>query len=151
MSVADQRSTGDRPMYDKILVGTDGSDSANRAVQYAMTLAERFDSELHAVTVVNTQRYGEPALSSMELVLTELEERGDKQLQEIREQCEQHGIDVVTECFHGEPSEELIRYADEHEVGVIVLGYQGRTHSGDRMGSTASRVGNGTDSPVMVV
>lgn len=138
-------------MYDKILVGTDGSDPANRAVQYAITLADGFGSELHAVTVVNTRRYGEPALSSMELVLNELEARGADQLREIREQCEQVGIHAITECFHGEPSEELIQYADEHGIELIILGYQGRTHSGNRMGSTASRVVNGTDRAVMLV
>lgn len=138
-------------MYDTILVGTDGSESANNAVEYAMILADKFGSELHAVTVVNTRRYGEPALSSMELVINELEDRGTQQLQEIGEQCEQRNIDVITQCFHGEPSEELVRYADEQEVDIIVLGYQGRTHTGDRMGSTANRVVNGTDRAVLLV
>lgn len=138
-------------MYDTIVVGTDGSKFADRAVEQGMEYAERFDAELHAITVVNTRRYGEPALGSSELVLNELEDRAHRQLRQIQQQGRSRGIDTVTEFFHGTPSEEIIRYADETAADVVILGSRGRTHVGSQVGSTARRVVDGTDRAVLLV
>lgn len=138
-------------MYDVIVVGTDGSDRATEAVDRAVGLADLTGAALHGITVVNTARYGEPALSSNELVLTELEDRGNEQLEDIRERASDRGIDVVTDCFHGEPSREIIAYAQEHDADLIVLGSHGRTHPDATIGSTADRVLHGTDCEVLVV
>lgn len=94
-------------MYDTILVGTDGSEQANTAVERALDTAETHDAELHAITVVNTSRYGEP-------------------------------------------SEELLRYADEVDADLVVLGSRGRTHPGSTIGSTANRVIRSTDREVIL-
>lgn len=138
-------------MYDTIVVGTDGSEFADAAVEQGMEYADRFGAELHAITVINTRRYGEPALGSSELVLNELEERASKQLQQIQEQGEQQKADVVTDFFHGAPSEEILRYADDVDADLIVLGSRGRTHVGSKVGSTAKRVAEGTDRRVLLV
>lgn len=138
-------------MYETILVGTDGSESANRAVEHAMNTAEKHEAELHALTVVNTRRYGEPALSSTEIVLNELEDRGNKQLREIEKRAKERKVDVITDCHHGEPSTEIIKYADSIDADMIVLGYQGRTHPRSRIGSTADRVVRRTDRIVQLV
>ena len=138
-------------MYDTILVGTDGSESANRAIEHAMSTAEKYGAELHALTVVNTRRYGEPALSSTELVLNELEDRGNEQLREVEERAQTRGIDVTCDCHHGGPVEEILSYADDIDADMIVLGYQGRTHPGSTIGSTADGVIRGTDRVVQLV
>jgi nucleotide-binding universal stress UspA family protein len=137
-------------MYDTILVGTDGSEQANTAVERAIDTAEAHGAELHAITVVNTSRYGEPALSSTELVLTELEDRGNEQLETVKELAQGRDIEVTTDCFHGEPSAELLRYADEIDADLIVLGSQGRTHPGSTIGSTADRVIRSTEREIIL-
>lgn len=138
-------------MYETILVGTDGSEFADAAVEQGMGFAERFDADLHAITVVNTRRYGEPALGSTELVLNELEQRASEQLASIEEQAGEREIPVVTEFFHGTPSEEILRYAEDVDADVILLGSRGRTHVGSQVGSTARRVTDETDRPVLLV
>lgn len=138
-------------MYETVLVGTDGSESANKAVEQALGTATKHGAELHAITVVNTKRYGEPVLSSTELVLTELEDRGTEQLNEIKAQAAERGIEVTTDCFHGEPSEEIIRYSDDIDADLIVLGARGRTHPRSKIGSTADRVIRNTDRFVLLV
>lgn len=136
-------------MYDIILVGTDGSEKAGEAVTRAFGLAQDHDAELHAVTVVNTSRYGEPALSSNELVLNELEDRGNKQLKEINEQGSEMDIQVVTKCFHGNPTQEIIDYAQKNDVDLIVLGSYGHGRPRSGVGSTAKRVLRGTSREVL--
>jgi nucleotide-binding universal stress UspA family protein len=139
-------------MYDTILVPTDGSDSANRAVKHGMELAERFDADLHALYVVDTQRYGEPALSSAEIVLQELEEEGHELVERIAERADNHGIRTTTRVCHGAPHEEIPAYADEIGADVIVIGYQGHAHDMEgHMGSVASRVTQSGGRPVLTV
>ncbi|MUV88967.1 universal stress protein [Halapricum sp. CBA1109] len=138
-------------MYDAIAVGTDGSENAQEAVERAVNLAREHDAELHVITVVNTARYGEPALSSHELVLNELEDRANRQLDAISEYGTEAGVRVVTRCFHGDPSEEIVEYARENDVDLIVLGARGRTHPRSTIGSTASRVLQDIDHEVLVV
>ena len=56
-------------MFDKILWATDGSESADRALQYAKVLAQKFDAELimvHSAEYVITSPGGEPAYAEEE-------------------------------------------------------------------------------------
>lgn len=139
-------------MYDTILVPTDGSEDADRAVRYALEQAARFDAALHTLFVVDTRLHGEPALSSTELVVDDLEDEGQRLLDAVRERADERGVDVVTRCCHGVPHEEIVEYGAEVEADAIFLGYQGRGHTrGDHIGSVAERVVRHAGRPVFVV
>jgi nucleotide-binding universal stress UspA family protein len=139
-------------MYGTILVGTDGSASANRAVVHALEQAEQSGGTLHAIFVVDTTQYHEPALSSLELVTDDVEGWGQEQLSEVAERGAELGVDVVTRCCHGKPSVEIVAYADEVDADLVVLGYQGQSHTEtDQIGSVASRVVRSAGRPVMVI
>jgi nucleotide-binding universal stress UspA family protein len=139
-----------RVMYDTILVATDGSDPANRAVEHALELAERFDATLHAMYVVDTGRYGEPALSSAEIVLQELEEDGTALVGRVADRADNVGIDTVTRVCHGHPHQEIIDYAADVDADLVVIGYQGHSHElAGHMGSVADRVTQRAGRPVL--
>ena len=139
-------------MYDTILVGTDGSASANRAVVHALDQAEQYDSTLHAIFVVDTGRYDETALSSAEIVINELEDLGQMLLEEIETRAADLGVEHVSRCCHGDPHAEIIGYADSIDADLIVLGFQGQSHpQTDIMGSVADRVLRNAGRPVLVV
>ncbi len=59
-------------MYDIILVPTDGSESTDRAVEHALTIADRYGADIHALSCVETHRYGELGLSSLDVLVTVL-------------------------------------------------------------------------------
>jgi nucleotide-binding universal stress UspA family protein len=137
-------------MYDTILVPIDGSDPANRAVEHALELAGQFGSTLHAMYVVDTARYGEPALSSAEIVLQELEEDGRELVEEVADRADNAGIAASTRVCHGAPHREIIEYADEVDADLVVMGYQGHSHKRrGHMGSVADRVTQGAGRPVL--
>jgi len=137
-------------MYDTILVPTDGSDPANRAVEHALEIAEQFGATVHAMYVVDTDRYGEPALSSAEIVLQELEEDGRDLVADIAERADGHDVAVETRVCHGAPHEEIVAYADEVDADLVILGYQGHSHRMEgHMGSVADRVAHAAGRPVL--
>jgi nucleotide-binding universal stress UspA family protein len=139
-------------MYDTILVATDGSGPANRAVTHALEQAEQAEATLHAIFVVDTDQYSEPALSSLEIQTNEIEDWGHQELGEVTERGDSLGVEVVTKCCHGKPHLEIIGYADEIDADLVVLGYQGHSHEDmEQIGSVTDRVVQNAGRPVLVV
>ncbi|RXK51370.1 universal stress protein [Halorientalis pallida] len=138
-------------MYDTILVPIDGSDGANRATEHGLELAERFDATLYSIFVVDTRLYGEPGLSSTELVIDEIEDTGHGYLKTLIERAENEGIEVETRSCHGVPHRQIIEYADEVDADAIVMGFQGKTHSEGNIGSVVERVLRDASRPVFAV
>lgn len=137
-------------MYDTILVPTDGSDPANRAVEHALEIADRYDADLHTLYCVETHRYGEPALSSAEIVLDRLEDQGAAMLEEVRDRAENAGLDCSTEVCHGRPWEMIHEKGDELDVDLIVIGVRGKSNvPGGKIGSVAERVVRYANRPVL--
>ena len=137
-------------MYDTILVPTDGSDPANRAVEHALALADQYDASVHGLYCVETHRYGEPALSSAEIVLNQLEDQGQTMLDELVDRAENLGIPSASTLCHGQPWEEIASCADEIDADLVVIGYQGQSHTRTKtIGSVAERVLRTTDRPVL--
>jgi nucleotide-binding universal stress UspA family protein len=126
-------------MYETILLPIDGSEPSCQAEDTALDLAERFDAELHALHVVDTRHHSEPALSATELLTDEAEEEARALLERVTERGESRGIEVETRCCHGTPHREIIRYAEETDAGLIVLGCRGHTHE-EKLGRVANRV-----------
>ncbi|EMA37350.1 universal stress protein [Halobiforma nitratireducens] len=137
-------------MYDTILVPTDGSDPANRAVEHALTLADRYDADVHALYCVETHRYGEPALSSAEIVLTRLEDQGQAMLEDLESRADNVGVNCEWKVCHGRPWEEVQQRADELDADLVVIGFQGQSHERPgKIGSVAERVVRTADRPVL--
>ncbi|MFW6018737.1 MAG: universal stress protein [Halapricum sp.] len=111
-----------------VLLPVDVSEHARRAAAHAIALTQREDATLHVLFVVDTREMGEPALSSMEIVIEERKERGRKILSAIADTAEKHGVPVETICCHGDPTEEIRKVADEVGANLIIVGKQGETH-----------------------
>lgn len=134
-------------MYDRILVPVDGSEGAQRAIDHALELAARDDAELYGLHVVDTRTYGEPALSSVELVVDEAEDEGNHLLGEFVARAADVDLAVTTRCVHGVPHETILEYAREIDADLIVLGYEGERHT-RQIGSVARVVVDTSDRPV---
>ncbi len=137
-------------MYDTVLVTTDGSEHAERAHERGLALAEGFDADLHLLSVVDGNRYPEPALSETELVYEDVDNQGRLALKRNATTAESRGVTVTTRFCHGDPGKEILDYARENDVDVVVMGYQGEDHRRS-LGRTAQRVVKAMERPVMLV
>jgi nucleotide-binding universal stress UspA family protein len=115
-------------MVERILLSLDGSvtegdrtGETDRAIDRAIDLAARRGGTVHALYVVDTGRYGEPALSSAELVVDGVEDAGHDLLATVDRRGRDRGVTVLTRCCHGRPNEELPAYAVEIGADVVVL------------------------------
>lgn len=147
-------------MYERILIPTDGSDVAENAVDDAITLAEQFDAEVHALFVADTDAV-QYALGTEQVdrirqgrfpEMTELVEDAEEATGYVRERAEAAGLEFVERHAGGQPHSVIADYAEEHDIGLIVMGSHGR--AGVRralLGSVTERTLRSTHVPVLVV
>ena len=71
---------------------------------------------------------------------------------EITERAEGMGLEAVTHCARGLPYEEIIEYAQEHDIDLIVMGIHGTTGvTKPHIGSVTDRVIRMSNVPVLPV
>ncbi|ELY54080.1 UspA domain-containing protein [Natronococcus amylolyticus DSM 10524] len=132
-------------MYETILVATDGSDPASRAVDYATDLASTFDADLHGISVVDTYRYGDSMLSGDRTMVDELRDRAESVLEDLEDRTDR---EVTTELRRGRPHAEIGDYAAAIDADLVVLGNRG-LGAGSEIGSSAERLVRSVDRPVL--
>jgi nucleotide-binding universal stress UspA family protein len=147
-------------MYERILVPTDGSNVAQAAVDHAIDLATKYDAELHALYVADTDaiayslgteqvdRIREGNFAGM----SDLRERAEVATGYVAERAAERGVDVVEHHAGGQPHDMIADYAEDHDVDLVVMGSHGR--AGVRralLGSVTERTLRSTHVPVLVV
>jgi nucleotide-binding universal stress UspA family protein len=142
-------------MYDKILLPTDGGVASENATEQAVGLAAETGATLHALYVVDEDVYaaysGDEYVDERESLEHALEEQGREALDRIAARAEEAGVEVLTALERGVPHEQVVEYADERDVDLIVMGTRERPESYRRaLGSVTDRVLRTTVRPVHV-
>ena len=138
-------------MISTIAVGTDGSETASKAVDIAVELARRFDARVVLMSVYG----GQPAAgSSGKFDERELSWNPAAQLREILARTESRlkldeGIDCVTRTGKGNPAKALVEIAEKCGADLLVIGNKGM----DRrvLGSVPNSVTHNAPCSVLVV
>jgi nucleotide-binding universal stress UspA family protein len=139
--------------YERILVPTDGSDATREAIEHAADLAAEHGATLHALYVVNSASFaGLPMDSSWENVSAMLSEEGSAALDDVEAIADEHGVAVERALVDGSPSREIVRYAEDEDCDLVVMGTHGRGGI-DRLllGSVAEKVVRSCTVPVLTV
>lgn len=139
-------------MFDTVVIATDGSQSAQRAVSVAFSLAMRFEASIHACYVVDEGEVASTPEAVREEMEAALEEAGDQALSFVEERAELENGEVVTEVREGAPAEELVSYAEIVDADVLATGTRGRHgEHGFLLGSVAEAIVRSAPMPVLTV
>lgn len=136
-----------------ILVPIDFSDYSNRAINWAMTMAEQWGSHVYLCHIIPQPSYPS-MLAGTDLIEfeTKLRTTAETQLQDIITTLQGHKTPIEMRVSLGEPFHDICRIAEEEQIDVIVMGTHGRT--GVRhalLGSVAERVVRHAPCSVLVV
>jgi len=140
-------------MFDRILVGFDGSPHSRRAVQVASEIAGKFASTL-TIAVVRPPSRGED-MSRLD-ALVPIGEDGRTLvsiLEELRARALAHGARLVEPVtLHGEVLDSMLEYISRNPQDLVVVGSRGLTRSRRLlMGSVSAGLVNSAHCPVLVV
>jgi nucleotide-binding universal stress UspA family protein len=140
-------------MYKRILVPIDGSPLAEQALPHAVALADCFQAELILLKVLTplaeTRNLPIGAVRKAQKITHCL---ANDYLDRITTEIQERDIHVRTVTIEGQPQVQIIRFAEEELVDLIVICTRG--HSGFSrwlMGSVADRVTRGVSIPVLLV
>ena len=137
----------------KILVATDGSDSAAEAVEFGIELAAEHDADLIFVHVVPAYDLVPASGFGMGGAFphgSSLEDRA--LLEDAAAVAEEHGILSTTVMLTGDTVDEIVAYADSHNVDLIVVGSRGHGAIANALlGSVSRGILRESRRPVLVV
>jgi nucleotide-binding universal stress UspA family protein len=137
----------------RILVPVDFSEYSEKALSWAVTMAEQWRSHLYLCHVIPQPSYPH-MLAGADLVEFEAKLRGtaETQLRDLKSKQQSHGVPIDIRVVIGEPFNDICRVAEEEQIDLIVMGTHGRTglrHA--LLGSVAERVVRHSPCPVLVV
>lgn len=141
-------------MYKRMLVPLDGSEVAEVVFPYAKELAGRLDIEVTLLHISN------PALKDFQPMMQSYVDRAADIIRKgataVRQQlpmAQSSPVSVHGEFAAGYPSDEILRYADEHQIDLILVAAHGRSGRSKRWttGSVAERVLRSAAIPVLLV
>ena len=139
----------------KVLVPTDFSDSARNALRYGVSFAREYGAELVLLHVVENLTVGYASdlfPVPMAEVFQEISGYAKTELAKLAGEAKERDVRVTELVAQGKPSAEIIRYAAENAVDMIVLGTHGKGMLDQALfGSTTERVVRRAPCPVLTV
>lgn len=140
-------------MYDDMLLPTDGSEGTSVATEHAGTLAAAFDATVHVLSVADERnRFETPAGGiGLEAWREQEHERAEDAIGETVTQLPD-GVATERVVREGIPQDEIVDYAEDAGVDVVVMGTHGRTGLDHYLiGSVTERVVRASPVPVVTV
>ena len=119
-------------MFDRIVVGTDGSETATEAVATAIELAKLSKAKLEIVSAyepIPQQRLKDESRGIEGDVTHVVNPREDVQfiLDKAAAAAKKAKVDVVTHPREGEPADAILDVAEENDADLILVGNRGMT------------------------
>ena len=144
-------------MFQSIVVGTDGSETAGKAVREAIELAKAVGASVELVSAyepVSNQRLREEARQVPEDLqwMVNPREDVDATLRDAAELVEAAGLTVRTYAREGDPADAILDVAEERDADLIVVGNKGMTGAKRfLLGSVPNKVSHHAPCSVLII
>jgi len=144
-------------VFERIVVGTDGSETAGKAVSSAVELAKLSEARLDVVSAyapVASSRLRDEEAGLSEDVSHVVNPREDVNLllEKAAAEAKKAKVEVATHAVEGDPGEAILDVAEEVKADLIVVGNRGM--SGARrffLGSVPNRISHHAPCDVWIV
>jgi nucleotide-binding universal stress UspA family protein len=139
-----------------VLVTTDFSEPSDVALKYGRALSSAFGASLHVLHVleeiVTHAWMPEVYVASLPGIHDEMEKAAKERLSHLLDEAEREKLKARLVMRRGTPYLEIVEYASEHNIDLIVIGTHGRGGLAHMMmGSVAERVVRKAPCPVLTV
>jgi nucleotide-binding universal stress UspA family protein len=127
---------------ESIVVGTDGSETAERAVERAGVIARALGATVHVLSAYT--RDPAPARGGERSQANQSVKRAQQRLADL-------GVESETHVSRAEPGRALVQIADEQGAQMIVVGNKGMTGARRVLGSVPNHVSHHARCDVLIV
>ena len=121
-------------MISKILVPTDGSNTAQKAAKYAVDLAKKLKATIIILSVIDQRPYvsqtvpaAKTTLHIIEPIEDYLREAAEAYAGEIKKLCDKRGVRSKIVITSGHPVEDIVKQATKTKADLIVMGSHGKS------------------------
>ena len=117
-------------MLERIAVGTDGSETAEKAVDFAIDLASKYGAALVVASSyrpVSETRLRDEQREAPEDIQWSINPMEDvnSALKAAEERARSRGLDTTSEAREGDPADVLCAIAEQHNADLLVVGNKG--------------------------
>lgn len=98
-----------------ILVAIDVTEPSKRILEFARLVADGSDASLHLLHVIESPLSGA-------LAIEDQQRTARRQLDGLLDDVDRHTRHATCSCHTGTPAHEIVQYATDHGVDVIVMG-----------------------------
>jgi nucleotide-binding universal stress UspA family protein len=141
-------------VYASIVVGTDGSHTAQCAVEEATRMAKALGGELHLVSAFEPQRgariAGAPEAAA-KIWAPAPDAAAQAVVDEAAASARVSGVEVKAHMLTGDPADALIEVAEQEKADLIVVGSRGMHGVGRVLGSVPNKVSHRARCNVLIV
>ena len=149
-------------MIKKIIVPIDGSEHSNRALSYALDLAEKYSAEIKLLSVAQPVIAMGPLYSIQPMMspsnttmyVKEIEAAHKKMLEKALKNAKETKpqIKISKQLVNGRPAERIVEIANKESCDLIVMGSRGAGGIKEFfLGSVSDRVADEASCPVLLV
>ncbi|MDD1730144.1 MAG: universal stress protein [Methanospirillum sp.] len=138
-------------LFEKILIATDGSDMNITAIEEGLKIGRECGSKVFAVYVMDTRRFDKaPTDVMMKDPREVIQTQAASALTFVQSKAE--GVNLETVILEGKPDAEIVKYATEKEIDLIVIGtHAKRGIERLLLGSVAEQVIRSASCKILVV
>jgi nucleotide-binding universal stress UspA family protein len=141
-------------MVQTVAVGTDGSGTADKAVEFALELASRYEAKIifisayHPVSESRLRREASEAPEELQWTINPAEDV-DATLRDCEERAEQRGLRWASEARQGDAAKILVELAESNDADILVIGNKGMERR--VLGSVPNTVSHHAPCSVLIV
>ena len=120
-----------RPVAEKILIPTDGSNHAKKAIQWASDLVSGNGAVVYLMHVVPLKRLISPSGAlwvpgESQSLIERMKQQGRQIVREAEEEARKRGIHTIkTVMAEGSPADEILYFVKKNKIDMVVMGNHG--------------------------
>ncbi|WP_158059264.1 universal stress protein [Halorussus halophilus] len=138
-------------MYDNVLLPTDGTPAMEAVIEHARNVTNQQDGCVHVLYVIDDRAFLTLDDERIPDVADSLREEGVSAVGTATEALANEDFDVTTEIREGDPADEILAAADEHDADLVVMGTHGADPTRNLLGSVSRKVVTLSSTPVLTI
>lgn len=114
-------------IFDTLLLPTDGRNPAEAPATRGLTLTAQLDATVHVLSVADSGLATSVTyVGDSSRIRARLREQAAQHVEQLETEARDRGLDIETIVHEVIPAEEIVAYADEQNLDMIVMGTHGR-------------------------